>query len=86
MSRGAHRQRRVDVFDPRREYLFSIADLPGVAGALVSDEAELVFSSIRPADTIGVFPPGTEPNGRQVVSAGAERPCLRPASGTRAGG
>lgn len=49
----------VDVFDPAsRRYLFSIPGLPGVAGALVSDEGRLIFSSNRAADTIGVFAPG----------------------------
>lgn len=52
----------VDVFDPvRREYLYSIADLPGVAGALVSDESQLILSSNRGADTIGAFAPGRDP-------------------------
>ena len=38
----------VDVFDPvARRHLFSVPGLPGVAGALVSDEAELIFSSNR---------------------------------------
>ena len=36
----------VDVFDAQK-YLFSIPGLPGVAGALVSDEANLIFSSNR---------------------------------------
>ena len=49
----------VDVFDPvSRRHLFSIPGLPGVAGALVSDEGELIFSSNRAANTIGVFAPG----------------------------
>ena len=49
----------VDVFDPvRRQYLFSVPGLPGVAGALVSDESGLIFSSNRAADTIGMFTPG----------------------------
>ena len=52
----------VDVFDPlRREYLYSIDDLPVVAGPLVSDEGQLILSSNRGADTIGVFAPGREP-------------------------
>ena len=52
----------VDVFDPMsRRYLFSVPDLPGVAGALVSDESGLIFSSNRAANTIGVFPPGPNP-------------------------
>jgi DNA-binding beta-propeller fold protein YncE len=52
----------VDVFDPvSRRHLFSIPDLPGVAGALVSDEGELIFSSNRAANTIGVFAAGPNP-------------------------
>jgi DNA-binding beta-propeller fold protein YncE len=47
----------VDVFDAQK-YLFSIPGLPGVAGALVSDEANLIFSSNRAENTIGIFAPG----------------------------
>ena len=57
----------VDVFDPvSRRYLFSIPDLPGVAGALVSDEGELILSSNRAANTIGVFAPGPNPSVRII--------------------
>lgn len=57
----------IDVFDPlRREYLYSILDLPGVAGALVSDEGQLFLSSNRGADTIGVFAPGRDPVVRRL--------------------
>jgi len=57
----------VDVFDPlRRECLYSIPDLPGVAGALVSDEGQLILSSNRGADTIGVFAPGRDPVVRRL--------------------
>jgi DNA-binding beta-propeller fold protein YncE len=42
------------------QYLHSIHGLTGVAGALVSDELELVFSSNRGENTIGIFPPGDE--------------------------
>ena len=57
----------IDVFDPlRREYLYSIPDLPGVAGALVSDEGQIVLSSNRAADTIGVFVPGRAPSVRRL--------------------
>ena len=52
----------VDVFDPAsRRVLFSIPGLPGVAGALVSDEARLIFSSNRSENTIGIFAPGANP-------------------------
>jgi DNA-binding beta-propeller fold protein YncE len=58
----------VDVFDPaRRRHLYSVPDLPGVAGALVSDEVQLVFSSNRAADTIGIFTPGPDPSVRKVA-------------------
>jgi len=57
----------VDVFDPvSRRYLFSVPDLPGVAGALVSDESGLIFSSNRAANTIGVFAPGSNPTVRII--------------------
>ena len=57
----------VDVFDPvSRRHLFSIPGLPGVAGALVSDEGGLIFSSNRAANTIGVFAPGPNPSVRII--------------------
>ena len=57
----------VDVFDPvSRRYLFSIPGLPGVAGALVSDEGGLILSSNRAANTIGVFAPGPNPSVRTI--------------------
>jgi DNA-binding beta-propeller fold protein YncE len=57
----------VDVFDPvNRRHLFSVPDLPGVAGALVSDEGELILSSNRAANTIGVFTPGPNPSVRII--------------------
>jgi DNA-binding beta-propeller fold protein YncE len=56
----------IDVFDPvARRHLFSVPDLPGVAGALVSEEAQLVFSSNRAGNTIGVFAPGPHPTVRK---------------------
>ena len=55
----------VDVFDAQK-YLFSIPNLPGVAGALVSDEGGLIISSNRAADTIGVFAPGPNPTVRII--------------------
>ncbi len=52
----------VDVFDPAtRRHLYSIPDLAAVAGALVSDESQLVFTSNRGENTIGVFAPGPHP-------------------------
>jgi len=56
----------VDVFD-REKYLFSIPNLTGVAGALVSDEAQLIFSSNRAENTVGIFAPGPNP---QVTKVG----------------
>lgn len=50
----------VDVFD-REKHLFSIPNLAGVAGALVSDEAQLIFSSNRAENTVGIFAPGISP-------------------------
>jgi DNA-binding beta-propeller fold protein YncE len=52
----------VDVFDPASaKHLFSIPHLAGVAGALVSNEGQIVISSNRGENTIGVFAPGPDP-------------------------
>ncbi len=52
----------VDVFDPRGgTYLFSVPGLTGVAGALVSDEGQVIIASNRGEDTIGIFAPGPNP-------------------------
>jgi DNA-binding beta-propeller fold protein YncE len=56
----------IDVFDDR-QCLFSIPDLKAVAGALVSDEAGLIFSSNRGEDTVGIFPPGPAPKVAKVA-------------------
>ena len=56
----------VDVFD-REKYLFSIPNLTGVAGALVSDEAQLIFSSNRAENTVGIFAPGPSPEVTKVA-------------------
>jgi len=65
----------IDIIDGwRRRYLGSISGLAAVAGALVSDEHDLVFTSNRGEDTIGIFsvaddtsvvkvPVGVRPNG-----------------------
>jgi DNA-binding beta-propeller fold protein YncE len=51
----------VDVIDIRRDaYIHSIDGLTGVAGALVSDERGLVFTSNRGENTVSVFAPGAE--------------------------
>lgn len=53
----------IDVIDcASDQYLFSIPNLTGVAGALVSAERGLVFTSNRGEDTIGVFAVGAEQN------------------------
>ncbi len=57
----------VDVFDPAAgRHLFSVPDLPGVAGVLVSDELQLIVASARAEDTIGVFEPGANPRVRKA--------------------
>ncbi len=49
---------RIDIIDCVEEvYLYSIPDLKGVAGALVSDEMNLVFTSNRGENSIGIFTP-----------------------------
>jgi DNA-binding beta-propeller fold protein YncE len=65
----------IDVFDPTSgQHLRSIPGFTAVAGALVSDESDLVFTSNRGENTIGVFAPrpgadvtriavGVRPNG-----------------------
>ncbi len=51
----------LDVIDcTADEYLHSIPDLTGVAGALVSDERDLVMTSNRGENTVGIFPAGNE--------------------------
>jgi DNA-binding beta-propeller fold protein YncE len=58
----------VDVLDPAtRQHLSSIPGLTAVAGALVSDESQLVFTSNRGDNTIGVFAPGPDPKVTKVA-------------------
>ena len=46
----------VDVIDTRHDkYVHSIPNLPGVAGVLVSNETDLVFTSNRSEKTVGIF-------------------------------
>src|SRR5258706_1953654 len=53
----------LDVIDCASDrYLHSIPDLIGVAGALVSDERGLVFTSNRGEDTVSIFSPDKEAN------------------------
>ncbi len=52
----------VDVIDlATDQYLFSIPNLAGVAGALVSDTHDLVFTSNRAENTLGVFAANDSP-------------------------
>ena len=44
------------------QYLYSIPNLTGVAGALVSDERNLVFTSNRGENTVGIFSPEDQEN------------------------
>lgn len=58
----------IDVFDPAsRRHVFSVPNLTAVAGALVSDESQLVFTSNRGENTIGVFAPGPEPKVTRIA-------------------
>src|SRR5215469_13535542 len=58
----------VDVFDPASQrLLYSVPHLPGVAGVLVSDEAQLIITSNRAENTIGLFPPGPAPQVSKVA-------------------
>jgi DNA-binding beta-propeller fold protein YncE len=51
----------LDVVDCAQErYLHSIPHLTGVAGALVSDEQDLIFTSNRGENTVGIFSPDDE--------------------------
>jgi DNA-binding beta-propeller fold protein YncE len=51
----------VDVIDSVQDrYLHSIPGLKGVAGALVSNEQSLVFTSNRGENTVGIFKPNHE--------------------------
>jgi len=47
---------RVDVLDCRRlEYLYSLDDLPGVAGVLIDERDDLLFTSDRGAARVSLF-------------------------------
>lgn len=53
----------IDVIDcESHRYLRSISNLTGVAGALVSDERDLIFTSNRGEDTVGIFSVDDEKN------------------------
>jgi DNA-binding beta-propeller fold protein YncE len=58
----------VDVFDPASgRHLFSIPDLPAVAGVLVSDAAQLIIASARGENTIAIFGPGADPRVQKIA-------------------
>src|SRR5579863_3478736 len=58
----------VDVFDPASgRHCFSIGNLIGVAGILVSDESQLVITSNRAENTIAVFAPEPAPQVTKVA-------------------
>ena len=51
----------LDVIDCATDrYLHSIPNLTGVAGALASDQRNLIFASNRGENTVGIFSPGDE--------------------------
>lgn len=51
----------VDVIDlTAQKYVGSIAGLPAVAGALVTEAPDLVFTSNRGEDTVGIFSPAND--------------------------
>jgi len=57
----------IDVVDPASGHLFSVPDLPGVAGVVISDELGLVITTNRAENTIALFPPGADPRVRKVA-------------------
>lgn len=60
----------VDVIDCVEDrYLHSIPSLAGVAGALVSEEGNLIFTSNRAENTVGIFAPNDE-NGLIKIPVG----------------
>ncbi len=61
----------VDIVDlSLGRYSHSIADLPGVAGVLVSNETGLVFTSNREEETVGIFQNGKEGSLQKVRVGG----------------
>lgn len=58
----------LDVIDSAQDrYLHSIPGLTGVAGALVSDQQDLLFTSNRGENTVGIFSPDDEANVAKVA-------------------
>jgi DNA-binding beta-propeller fold protein YncE len=57
----------IDVIDcARDQYISSVNGLTGVAGALVSEECNLVFTSNRGENTVSVFAPGSEHQAHKI--------------------
>ncbi len=57
----------IDVIDCAADrYLHSIPNLTGVAGAFVSDAHDLIFTSNRGENTIGIFAPDDEAGAAKV--------------------
>jgi DNA-binding beta-propeller fold protein YncE len=57
----------IDVIDCAEDsYLESISGLPAVAGALVSEQRGLVFTTNRGENTVSIFKPGDERNGFKI--------------------
>src|SRR5688572_12974269 len=57
----------VDVIDCTSDsYMYSIPNLRGVAGALVSDERDLIFTSNRGENTISIFTTDDRTGGSKV--------------------
>jgi DNA-binding beta-propeller fold protein YncE len=57
----------IDVIDTALDrYIYSIPNLTGVAGALVSNEHDLIFTSNRGEDTVSIFSPNAETDGIRV--------------------
>ena len=65
----------VDVIDlEARKYLGSIPGLPAVAGALVSESPDYVFTSNRGEHSVGIFTPSSEASVEKIaVGVRAER-------------
>jgi DNA-binding beta-propeller fold protein YncE len=58
----------VDVLDPRSGmHLFSIPDLPGVAGVLVSDKRQLVMTSNRAENRIALLAPSARSHAAKIA-------------------
>ena len=57
----------VDVIDiEARKYIASISGLPAVAGALVAEAPDLVFTSNRGENTVGIFVPTDHPTVEKI--------------------